>query len=405
MTEQLIIRHFGPIKEAKIELGSLTAFVGPQATGKSIAAQLLYFFRGIEELLLFDQESKEEATLSALESWLGNPIQIYMTSDSLIRWIPAGLSEDEAQEIRWDSHQGIQLNEALGQRILKWQKADDDKLPRKAAWQSASQIYIPAGRILYSFFPPHALLSRQLASLSLGWPGYGWAFYQRLGSSIRKLWQDQEQGQLINGNHSATTFLRQRIEQVIKGQIRYGPETVLLSTNQKLLTPATMAAGQMEIWPFFAIVEAALSPLHAAKSSPSLTSNGKWASHIYFEEPEAHLHPDAQRLVMEIVSYLVRQKEARFVITTHSPYILYAINNFLMAHHVLDAGRDLPANLTPQIILHPENVSAYRFAPDGIVHDIIDPEVGLIDEDELDRVADHLASTFAELQESLRGVW
>ncbi len=68
MTEQLIIRHFGPIKEANIELRSLTTFVGPQATGKSIAAQLLYFFRGIEELLLFDQESKEEATILTLNA-------------------------------------------------------------------------------------------------------------------------------------------------------------------------------------------------------------------------------------------------------------------------------------------------------------------------------------------------
>ena len=48
MSEKLIIRNFSPIKEAHIELRDLTVFVGPQATGKSLAAQSLYFLRRYE---------------------------------------------------------------------------------------------------------------------------------------------------------------------------------------------------------------------------------------------------------------------------------------------------------------------------------------------------------------------
>src|SRR5580693_6598457 len=37
----LNIQHLGQIKEANLSFGDLTVFVGPQATGKSIALQLL----------------------------------------------------------------------------------------------------------------------------------------------------------------------------------------------------------------------------------------------------------------------------------------------------------------------------------------------------------------------------
>ena len=109
----------------------------------------------------------------------------------------------------------------------------------------------------------------------------------------------------------------------------------------------------MEIWPFWAILEASPQLVHIF-------------TQIYFEEPEAHLHPGAQRSVMEIIAFLVR-KGVRFVLTTHSPYILYAVNNFLMAQKVLDAGRTLPDDVPPETALRPDQVAAYRFAPDGTV--------------------------------------
>lgn len=39
--ERLSIRHFGPVQQAEIAPRNLTVFVGPQASGKSLVAQLL----------------------------------------------------------------------------------------------------------------------------------------------------------------------------------------------------------------------------------------------------------------------------------------------------------------------------------------------------------------------------
>ena len=64
--EYLQIRNFGPIHEADITIRDLTIFVGPQATGKSLAAQALYFLRRVEKLLLDNSATSLESTLSAL---------------------------------------------------------------------------------------------------------------------------------------------------------------------------------------------------------------------------------------------------------------------------------------------------------------------------------------------------
>ena len=100
---------------------------------------------------------------------------------------------------------------------------------------------------------------------------------------------------------------------------------------------------------------------------------------------------------MDIIAYVVGQ-QGEFVITTHSPYILYAINNCLMAQKVIDRNHPLPAGIRKEVALKPEQVAAYRFSDDGKVSDIMDRDVGLIDEDELDRVADELGATFTQLQ-------
>lgn len=390
MSETLTIRNFGPIQKAEIEIRDLTIFVGPQATGKSLAAQALYFLRGIEELLLPEvgtAQDELDAVLSTMEWWFGNPPITYTDSVTQLSWKFTELSNREiVNEICWDED-NTYLSEALKQRVSPWlertEKASLQNDFEQKQYSELKQIYIPAGRALYSFLPPH---SRFYSRLAQKWPGYILTFYETLGTAVTKLWQWQVRGLLQLSPSPTKTFLQERINTIIKGQIQYGPDTLLLEMGQKRLFPATIAAGQMEVWPFWAIIE-----------------NGyRDIKRFTFEEPEAHLHPRAQRSVMEMIAYLTQQ-QTQFLLTTHSPYILYAVNNFLMAQKVLDAGQSLPVDVPPEVALRPDQVAAYRFAADGTVQDIMDAEVGLIDEHELDQVADDLGSLFADLQDRLAG--
>lgn len=108
-----------------------------------------------------------------------------------------------------------------------------------------------------------------------------------------------------------------------------------------------------------------------------------------------------ERLVIEKFGPIKKADIDLRELSTHSPYVLYAINNFLMVQKVLDAGKPLPENISPKVALRPEQVAAYRFGDDGRTFDIMDRQVGLIDESELDDVADMLGSDFSALQDSL----
>jgi len=389
MEEHLTIRNFGPIREADIQLRDLTIFVGPQATGKSLAAQALYFLRGLEDLLSPSTNAPRESVLSALQWWLGNEPSVYTKPGTLLRWNDFELSQEERQQVQWEQN-SLNPNDAMKKRIQTWWEKGTQHAKTQVDY-SKTQVYIPAGRTLYSFLT----LSSALPLISRfrpeqQWPGYIITFYETLGKALERLSRDQGQVGLFSDSVSLR-HLEQEIQPILKGQIQYSHDTIVLKTEQVLLRPVNIATGQMEVWPFWAIIE---SGLKSGTLAPG--------SQIYFEEPEAHLHPGAQRSVMAMVAFLVR-RGVRVLLTTHSPYILYAVNNFLMAQKVLDAGHTLPADVLSETALRPEQVAAYRFSPDGSVHNIMDMEVGLIDEDELDQVADDLGATFTRLQERLEG--
>lgn len=368
MDDHLTIHNFGPIRDAEITIRDLTILVGPQATGKSLAAQLLYFLRNLPDQIPPATPDSPAATLSALASWLGNPLAVYAGPGARLTWTHGS------------SHADIHWEQAQQSPRVRYEPPQEE-----ARRSGAEDVYIPAGRALYSFLPPYVVVSRLRASEE--WPGYVRVFYETLGRAVRRLWQ---QGGTPQPSWRISPFVQDRIDSIIKGRLVYGPDSIQLETAKRRLRSTTIAAGQMELWPFWAIVQA--------------NTQAGSRTRFYLEEPEAHLHPGAQRSVMEVIAYLVNRQNAQFLLTTHSPYILYAVNNFLMAHKVLAAGKTLPDDAPPEVALRADQVAAYRFAPDGTVHDIMDAEVGLIDEDELDRVADELGATFARLQERLEGV-
>lgn len=98
------------------------------------------------------------------------------------------------------------------------------------------------------------------------------------------------------------------------------------------------------------------------------------------EEPEAHLHPAAQRDISDVLARLVNAG-VRVLVTTHSDNILEQISNFIYAANLSDS------KLTK---LDEEKCSVYLFKPGKggnktTVKKIpFDPETGLVTQDHLD---------------------
>ena len=87
-----------------------------------------------------------------------------------------------------------------------------------------------------------------------------------------------------------------------------------------------------------------------------------WKSDIYLEEPEQNLFPQTQ---VELIYDLLRRSEAHqdnIFIATHSPYILYALNNAMLAYYVkdtiLDEVKDEISCLN--VSCNPEQVSVWQ---------------------------------------------
>ena len=49
--EKLIVKNFGPIKEAEIDLTKYVVFIGDTSTGKSVLAKLISIFRDFNNLV------------------------------------------------------------------------------------------------------------------------------------------------------------------------------------------------------------------------------------------------------------------------------------------------------------------------------------------------------------------
>ncbi len=91
---------------------------------------------------------------------------------------------------------------------------------------------------------------------------------------------------------------------------------------------------------------------------------------LIVEEPEAHLHPDAQRIFARAITKLIN-KGIYVLLITHSPYILQQINNNMKLHYLEKTDKEkLNAFLNrhdykEDEILSPEKVAPYLFVDKG----------------------------------------
>ena len=95
------------------------------------------------------------------------------------------------------------------------------------------------------------------------------------------------------------------------------------------------------------------------------------------EEPEAHLHPIAQKHLMHIIALMRNHIDSQIVITTHSPYLLAILKSLLTAGQLSGKKKKATAEmeaLAPKLCwLNPEDVEVYHLK-DGISHAIVQPE-------------------------------
>lgn len=128
-------------------------------------------------------------------------------------------------------------------------------------------------------------------------------------------------------------------------------------------------------------------------------------SNIIIEEPEQNLFPETQVTLVNYILKKINKDRDNLVITTHSPYILYALNNCMLGGLVKDNIEDDASWQNIQSAwIHPSQVSVWALTAEGkflevegAVRATIQDEEGLIRKNYLDDSMRHIMSEFTNL--------
>lgn len=101
---------------------------------------------------------------------------------------------------------------------------------------------------------------------------------------------------------------------------------------------------------------------------------------LIIEEPELNLFPQTQvRLIYDMLKEINFDRD-RLLLTTHSPYTIYAINNCMLSFKIKDElENDEKSNINSYASkIDPEQVSLWQIKEDGTLYDIKTSPLGLV---------------------------
>lgn len=136
--------------------------------------------------------------------------------------------------------------------------------------------------------------------------------------------------------------------------------------------------------------------------------NKKEYGSFVIEEPECNLFPSKQ---VELLNRILEIPSAERIltITTHSPYLLSAFNNYLFAGTIITENTSLKDKITEKFpgmpVLYSKDCSVYSLGEDindGVYcKSLMDEETGMIDVNSLDVISGEMSLQFDQLQNLL----
>jgi hypothetical protein len=427
---KLTISRFSAFEEASINLSSLTIITGPQASGKSLICKLTYFFQEVfEQILRSVQDSQSFAQFGKAQAgrfleWF--PASAWGSSRFRIAYEVDGLDIEVTRGSgRAGPRDSVSIKfsasiEALYEELLdafeqsKKQVSREDQLAYIRSEQNyrfrqdfykavmaqfgssltSSQTYVPASRAFFttigkamSAFEHGQLLDPITKSFGRLYIG----LTERLRHGFPLAYQ-YSHGAAVGG----ARYRNNTLSDIFGGKPRLERNEMMIEAPDGRLIPLfALSSGQQELLPLW------LS-LDYFDSTIQFTEPQGGSNFLYIEEPEAHLFPQAQAGVLEVLASLLRKPEARsqMVLTTHSPYLLAKANNLLLAGRLGFRKRLARQKQIEEVVpksrwLLPNDVTCYGLM-NGSALNLIGPD-GLISTDYIDEVSQHIVDEFQNL--------
>ena len=389
----LIIRNIGPIKNVEIDLNRINVFMGPQSCGKSTIAKIISYCAWFEKNVILKNKPKKDFYHELIE--FHNLEDTYFSDDSYIEYVTpcchiafkGNDKENPVMEIMLDPKHKFE------NRKIEYIPAERNFVALKGLGKytdSRDNIL----NFLYDWFQAKQEITPEdgfaLPLSSLG----GAYFYDKERDTDHILLED---GRPINLRHSSS------------GLMSATPLLVIFDYVMRRVYTQKRTKSPVELTRIQSYLEN-LDVKYSEKLNqiPELQENlfnllrlygDYYYSQVIIEEPELNLFPKTQ---IDLVYYMLRvmnesQREHVLVLTTHSPYILFALNNCMMGGLVRDK---IPSGKAKAFVSHaswvdPSLVSVYEIH-DGCLKRIQD-EDGIIEDNYLNQAYKENSSEYLSL--------
>jgi len=291
--DSFCIQNFGPIDNISVDFGDLTIFVGPQASGKSVALETLK--------LAIDRDNIIE-TLDRYNYIIG-----HNTEKILNVYYGEGMSGI------WKNDSKIEID---GESFLR------KSLPKKGEGNDETLFYIPAQRIMsISDGRPKNFMEFDSSS----------PYVLRSFSETLRLFMQHGMGNadvLFPMKNRLKSFLRRSFDESIFHQAkiimdeRSGQKKMVLNIDNMSIPFMSWSAGQKEFMPL-------LLAFYCLSGPPSKVVKKEKFKYVVVEEPEMGLHPRAIISVILQILELIQSDGYKVIVSTHSPVFLeFAIVDF-----------------------------------------------------------------------------
>lgn len=361
--QKIVIQRFGPIDYCELELRDFTVFTGPQASGKSTVAKSVFFFKNVKNILLeqfqkmymfqaaqivgrrnlsFQQRVERGIRANFLQTFgtvshMEPQMQLiyYYKDDTFIKISLEGNPTPSSYVRIKFSDNFASLIELLGCRKPLSRGAVYDVSEIKERINSflqdeAEMIYIPAGRSMITLLGTQlsyiysSMDDTQKRNLDYCTQNYLERILQlksSFTSGIDQMIQDMIHLSDLKVDEYLLREAAQLMKDILQGEYRNidGEERLMVSDGQYIKINFASSGQQEVVWILNVIFY-------------SLLNNSR--SYFIIEEPESHLFPNAQKLIAEFISMAQNRGRNQMFITTHSPYMLGAINNLLYANRI-----------------------------------------------------------------------
>lgn len=413
--EKLQVNNFLVIKHAEFDVGRINLIIGSQANGKSVLAKLLYFFREflnttyLESIKSFDlKRDVERKALLEFEkyfpkyTWINHRFEIKYDINDVSISLTRKKNDAGNTYLKFDySSNLVSLHKKLknSYKKKKQQETKGDTIRTRHSRDAYFQViedcvfnhdvgnsfnrsmFIPASRSFFANLQKN-VFSFLASNIEID------PFISDFGSQYENAKRFYE-GLYFREKTDKKTRKKvdSIVESILVGKYKYEDDQDWIENKGQKVNLSNASSGQQEALPMLLVM-----------TMWSLILFGERNLTLFIEEPEAHLFPVSQKHIVSLLGLIYNNAKHDFVITTHSPYILTAINNMVLARDIANEnGKEKLKDIVDyEFTIDYKDVRAYTIQ-DGVLVSILDDESRLIGENIIDSVSDEFSLIFDSL--------